>query len=454
MALIEDFEVANGNIQVDFTWAPTSPEIGEWVGFSITGVPASDIERAAWTFGGTGCDGTTTTPASPSSVPCDLAPFAYSSGGSKTVQLTVTTTGGVVQPQVQHTLSVQNTGTCGGTTTAPTGSARPRATSPVPAAVEHHRHTTQDRLHVERVRIACRGSPSPPDRAATGPERSATRSPPTPARRGRRTSPSPARTHTVTQDQGIVCTFGLPTHNAVFDPPGGTGSFQVNTNDAGCAWQVSTTANWIPITNGSSHTGTGPVAYLVAENDTPHQRVGIINVTGIRWISRTVHRHPEPPLDPGQLRFHVLCARDRRDRDLHHRRAPGSAQLELHLRRLPGQPAGDDLLRYRRRLQRGRVDLGRCRTQRDHPGDHDRLHHQGADRQEHRRVPAVTAARTDRRKPRSSITPSPALEDEEVTFTDTSSGGGLKILATGLELEPDESGDRPTVTFTITGHDE
>ena len=39
------------------------------------------------------------------------------------------------------------------------------------------------------------------------------------------------------------------------------------------------------------------------------------------------------------------------------------------------------------------------------------------------------------------ITPSPALEDQEVTFTDTSSGG-LKILATGLELESDQPGDR------------
>ncbi len=114
-ALIEDFGILIGYPQLDFSWTPTSPEIGQWVGFQITGVPESDIEQASWDFGGSGCDGASQFyTCVPGLVPCDLAAFAYSTGGSKTVRLTVTTTGGVSQPQVTHTLTVQNTGSCSG----------------------------------------------------------------------------------------------------------------------------------------------------------------------------------------------------------------------------------------------------------------------------------------------------------------------------------------------------
>jgi hypothetical protein len=117
VALVEDVEILDGYPLLDFVWAPTSPEIGQWAGFQITGVPAGDIERAEWSFGGVGCDNTTgTTCVEPSFPGCDQAAFAYSSGGSKTVALTVTTTGGVQQPLVQNTLTVQNTGACGGGT--------------------------------------------------------------------------------------------------------------------------------------------------------------------------------------------------------------------------------------------------------------------------------------------------------------------------------------------------
>ncbi len=57
-ALIEDFVIGNGDIQVDFTTSPTSPEIGQYALFQVTGVPSSEIERSVWSFGGTGCDGT------------------------------------------------------------------------------------------------------------------------------------------------------------------------------------------------------------------------------------------------------------------------------------------------------------------------------------------------------------------------------------------------------------
>ena len=118
VVLIEDFEVFNGNIQIDFSWAPTSPEIGQWIGFQITGIPSHDVEQAVWAFGGIGCDGTTTyTCTAPSFPSCDQAAFAFASGGTKTVRLTVTTTGGVVQPEVSHTITVASTGSCDGTCT-------------------------------------------------------------------------------------------------------------------------------------------------------------------------------------------------------------------------------------------------------------------------------------------------------------------------------------------------
>ena len=122
-------------VPVNFTWAPTSPDIGQWTGFHITGVPADDIEQAVWTFGGTGCDGTTSyTCVEPHFPPCGVAAIAYDSGGSKTVRLTVTTTGGIQQPQVQRTLTVQNNGSCDGTTCtysiSPTARSFPSAGGP------------------------------------------------------------------------------------------------------------------------------------------------------------------------------------------------------------------------------------------------------------------------------------------------------------------------------------
>lgn len=103
---------------VDFTWAPTSPEIGQWVGFNIVGVPAAEIEQAVWFFGGTGCEGSVFYSCVEPTFPgCDVAAQTYDSGGPKTVRLIVTTTGGVQQPQVEHTLTVQDSGSCGGSCT-------------------------------------------------------------------------------------------------------------------------------------------------------------------------------------------------------------------------------------------------------------------------------------------------------------------------------------------------
>jgi len=108
------------------------------------------------------------------------------------------------------------------------------------------------------------------------------------------------RTHTVTQAEGTACNYGLPTHSAVYDPPGGSGSFQVNTSDPNCPWQASTAANWILITNGSNHTGSGPLNYTVAANDTPHQRTATIDIYGLDGFAdqfTIIQSHPWIPVN-------------------------------------------------------------------------------------------------------------------------------------------------------------
>jgi hypothetical protein len=103
--------------QLDFTWLPGDPEIGQQVVFTVSGVPAEDIELAEWQFGGIGCDGTTSFVCTPGAQLCDLASFRYASAGEKTVMLTLTV-GGTQQPTIVHTLPVQSSGACNG---LPTG---------------------------------------------------------------------------------------------------------------------------------------------------------------------------------------------------------------------------------------------------------------------------------------------------------------------------------------------
>jgi len=297
-AVVEDFQVFFSDPQTDFTWAPTSPEIGQWVGFNVTGVSAGDIERAVWTFGGTGCDGTTTyTCVEPSFPGCDVAAFAYNSGGTKTVRLDLTTTGGVVQPQVSHTLTVQNTGSCNpGCTYAISPVSRTFGPAGGAGTISVSTQTGCTWTAIEAVGWITINSGSSGSGTGTvsytvavntGPTRSANIT-------------VAGKIHTVSQTTGIVCTYGLPVHSAVYDPSGGSGSYQVNTSDPSCPWLAGTAANWILITNGGNHTGSGPLTYTVAENDTPHQRTGFINITGTDGFAdqfTIIQNHPWIPVN-------------------------------------------------------------------------------------------------------------------------------------------------------------
>ncbi|HSO22698.1 MAG TPA: hypothetical protein VLT81_07310 [Chondromyces sp.] len=82
--------VGNGAIQPAFTWAPSSPDIGDSVIFTIQGVEVP-VDKATWTMGGTGCDGASSTQVcTPSAfADCKALAFKYASSGTKVVGLTV-----------------------------------------------------------------------------------------------------------------------------------------------------------------------------------------------------------------------------------------------------------------------------------------------------------------------------------------------------------------------------
>ncbi len=449
-ALIEDFEVFNGNIQIDFNISNPNPEIGDFVGFNITGVAADDIERAVWTYGGTGCDGTTGyTCVEPSFPSCDVAAVAYNSGGTKTVRVTVTTTGGVVQPQVSHIVTVQNTGSCGGTTCSygisPT--TRTFTSDGGNGTISVSTQTGCPWTASEGVTwITITGGSSGNGSGTVSYQVAAN----TGAARTANITVA-GKTHTVSQEAtASICNYGLPTHSAVFDPPGGDGSFQVTASDTGCTWQASTAANWILITNGANHVGTSPLNFTVAENDTPHQRSATIDIVGsggftdhftvtqnhpwipvnFDWdifspeIGETVTFSTDPRLEVLSWTFTsadcqgntpvITCSGVAGECNEVEWTFPGSGPQEITLETTTGSQTKGLVVKT----------TGECPPYcgKDGPPDASFV-----------------------------ITPSPALEDQEITFTDTSSGG-LKILATGLTWSPTSPEIGEIVHFTITGH--
>jgi hypothetical protein len=105
-------------LAIDFSWSPTSPEIGEEVHFYISGY-SSDV-RAEWSFGAIGCGGDPATRVCDSSFfDCLAMTHAYASGGTHTVGVTVRTKDGTLLGSVTKSITVQSTGSCGGTPPTP-----------------------------------------------------------------------------------------------------------------------------------------------------------------------------------------------------------------------------------------------------------------------------------------------------------------------------------------------
>ena len=89
-------------------------------------------------------------------------------------------------------------------------------------------------------------------------------------------------TFAITQT-GMPCTFTLnPTSSDLFPAAGDTGTFTITATPTDCPWTTmldKKSATWITIDSGGSGTGTGPIGYTVALNDTKKPRNGKITVT-------------------------------------------------------------------------------------------------------------------------------------------------------------------------------
>ena len=100
-------------LALGITISPSSPQIGQQVLFLLNGLNG-DVQQANWTFGGDGCGGEPSTGTCNPSIfnDCKAMAFKYASAGQKNVSVSLSTTGG--SQNASTTVTVQNTGTCGG----------------------------------------------------------------------------------------------------------------------------------------------------------------------------------------------------------------------------------------------------------------------------------------------------------------------------------------------------
>jgi PKD repeat protein len=94
-------------------WTPPTPEIGDDITFSLSGVEGT-ITKATWDFGDAGCEGPSSVVCVPDGlwVTCSAITFAYASGGAKPVSVTLDLEGGGNASAGPVTVNVANTGTC------------------------------------------------------------------------------------------------------------------------------------------------------------------------------------------------------------------------------------------------------------------------------------------------------------------------------------------------------
>ena len=92
------------------------------------------------------------------------------------------------------------------------------------------------------------------------------------------------RTVQVTQagagQQTPTCTFSAAPTSQTFGADGGPGQVVVTASTATCTWTAQSGAPWITITGGAQGSGTGPVAYQVARNESTTPRTGTITAAG------------------------------------------------------------------------------------------------------------------------------------------------------------------------------
>ena len=265
IAVLRDFEVLDGHPELDFAWSPTNPEVGEWVGFQITGIGAADIDRAVWSFGGQGCDGSTTyTCTEPSFPGCDRAAFAYATGGAKTVGVTVTTSSGIEVPAVQHMLTLEDTGSCGGSTCtyAVNPGSKNFTSSGGFANIEVNTQpgcewTVSEDSSWVSITSAAAGTGSGSFNYNVALNYGAPRS---------TYFNVEGETHLTLQDSGNGCSVSIEPAAGSYPWQGGGGTIAIGTT-SGCAWTASSPNEWITLSPPVSGTGSAELGYTVAENN-------------------------------------------------------------------------------------------------------------------------------------------------------------------------------------------
>ena len=106
--------VGDGNLQPTIAVSNTNPDIGANVLFTIEGI-AVDIDKASWSMGDAGCDGADPAPECIPSLSndCKAQAFAYSSEGTKVVNLSIEIDGDVFHAPAR-TITLAPTGNCPG----------------------------------------------------------------------------------------------------------------------------------------------------------------------------------------------------------------------------------------------------------------------------------------------------------------------------------------------------
>ena len=89
------------------------------------------------------------------------------------------------------------------------------------------------------------------------------------------------QSHAVSQAgrPGSACMYEIAPMSATYGDAGGSGTFAVTAPD-GCGWTATREAGWIAITGGATGSGSGTVAYTVAENNSTESRSATIVAAG------------------------------------------------------------------------------------------------------------------------------------------------------------------------------
>jgi hypothetical protein len=90
------------------------------------------------------------------------------------------------------------------------------------------------------------------------------------------------------------CTFSLAPNTAAFPAAGGGGEVVVTASASTCTWSASSAAGWIAIQGAAGGTGSGRLAYTVANQADPAERSGTLTVAGFP-VTITQAAAPPPP---------------------------------------------------------------------------------------------------------------------------------------------------------------